>query len=68
MIEDNPIAIKVAQGILSGLNCQIDLVEDGKTSITAIEKKRYDLILMDVGLPDSDGCEVTRRIRGKLND
>lgn len=65
VVEDNPVATKVAQGILSGLNCQVDLVEDGKTAVSAIEKNLYDLILMDIGLPDGDGCEVTRRIRLK---
>ena len=65
VVEDNPISIKVAQGILSGLNCQVDIVEDGKTAITVIEKNRYDLILMDIGLPDGDGCKVTRCIRLK---
>jgi two-component system, OmpR family, aerobic respiration control sensor histidine kinase ArcB len=65
VVEDNPIAKKVAQGILSGLNYHADIVEDGKTALTAIEKNKYDLILMDVGLPDGDGCELTRRIRLK---
>lgn len=65
VVEDNPVAIKVAQGILSDLNCQVDQVEDGKTAVSAIEKNLYDLILMDIGLPDGDGCEVTRRIRLK---
>ena len=65
VIEDNPIAIKVAQGILSGLNCQVDFVANGKTAVTAIEKNQYDLILIDIGLPDGDGSEITRRIRLK---
>ena len=65
VVEDNPIAAKVAQGALLALNCQIDIAPDGKTALTLVEKNYYDLILMDIGLPDGDGCDVTRRIRLK---
>jgi two-component system, OmpR family, aerobic respiration control sensor histidine kinase ArcB len=65
VVEDNPIAAKVAQGVLLKLNCQTDVAPDGKIALSHIEKKHYDLILLDVGLPDNDGCEVARRIRLK---
>ena len=65
VVEDNAIAAKVAQGVMSKLNCRIDIAEDGKSALTSIEKNHYDLILMDIGLPDNDGGEVTRRIRLK---
>ncbi|WP_218814136.1 ATP-binding protein [Rickettsiella endosymbiont of Dermanyssus gallinae] len=65
VVEDNPIAAKVAQGALLELNCQTDIAADGKTALTLVEKNYYDLILMDIGLPDGDGCDVTRRIRLK---
>ncbi|WP_218814559.1 ATP-binding protein [Rickettsiella endosymbiont of Dermanyssus gallinae] len=65
VVEDNFIAVRVAQNVLSELGCRTDVAPDGKTAIKKIEKNHYDLILMDMGLPDSDGCEVTRRIRLK---
>ncbi|WP_218813570.1 PAS domain-containing sensor histidine kinase [Rickettsiella endosymbiont of Dermanyssus gallinae] len=65
VVEDHPIAAKVAQGALLELNCQTDIAPDGKTALTLVEKNYYDLILMDIGLPDGDGCDVTRRIRLK---
>ena len=65
VVEDNSIAAKVAQGALLELNCQTDIAADGKTALTLVEKNYYDLILMDIGLPDGDGCDVTRRIRLK---
>lgn len=65
VVEDNIIATKVARGVLEELNCQIDIAPDGKTALTLIEKNHYDLIFMDIGLPDGDGCDVTRRIRLK---
>ncbi|WP_342220403.1 ATP-binding protein [Rickettsiella endosymbiont of Miltochrista miniata] len=65
VVEDNLIAAKIAQGILSNFNCQIDIAPDGKTALTLIEKNHYGLILMDIGLSDADGCDITRLIRSK---
>ncbi|WP_218813601.1 PAS domain-containing sensor histidine kinase [Rickettsiella endosymbiont of Dermanyssus gallinae] len=65
VVEDNPIAARVAKGVLLALNCQIDIASNGKTALTLIEKNHYRLILMDIGLPGEDGCDVTRRIRLK---
>jgi two-component system aerobic respiration control sensor histidine kinase ArcB len=65
VVEDNAMAAKVAQHILSKLHYQIDIAESGKKALALIEQYHYDLILMDIGLPDNDGGEVTRRIRLK---
>ncbi len=65
LVEDNLIAAKLAQNVLSNLNCRIDKAKAGKEALLCVEKNHYDLILMDVGLPDMDGSEVTRRIRLK---
>ena len=65
VVEDNPIAARVARGALLELNCQTDIAPDGKMALNLVEKNYYDLILMDIGLPDGDGCDVTRRIRLK---
>ncbi len=66
VVEDNLIAAKVTEAILSQLDCQIDVVNDGKSALAFVEKNNYDLILMDIGLPDENGYDVTRRIRLKL--
>ena len=65
VVEDNAMAAKIAQHILSKLHYQVDIAESGKKALELIEKHHYDLILMDIGLPDNDGGEVTRRIRLK---
>ncbi|WP_218814505.1 ATP-binding protein [Rickettsiella endosymbiont of Dermanyssus gallinae] len=65
VVEDHPVAAKVAKGALLDLNCQVDIAPDGKTALSLVEENHYDLILMDIGLPDRDGCDVTRRIRLK---
>ena len=63
IVEDTEIAVRVAQNVLSELGCHTDVAPDGKTALEKIEKNHYDLVLMDMGLPDGDGCDVTRRIR-----
>jgi len=65
VVEDNTIAAMVAENLLEELGCRTDVASDGKTALEKIEKNYYDLILMDIGLADDDGCEVTRRIRLK---
>jgi two-component system, OmpR family, aerobic respiration control sensor histidine kinase ArcB len=65
VVEDNTIAAKVARNVLTTLGCEVDVAIDGRTALAKAEANSYDLILMDVGLPDADGCEVTRQIRLK---
>lgn len=63
LVEDHTIAAKIAESILSELSCEVDIAETGKAALSLVEKNQYDLILMDIGLPDTDGCAVTKQIR-----
>ena len=65
VVEDQAIAAKIAQHVLKKLHYQVDIAENGKMALALMEQNDYDLILMDIGLPDNDGGEVTRRIRLK---
>ncbi len=51
--------------MLTKLHYQVEVAENGKIALALIDKNHYDLILMDIGLPDNDGGEITRRIRLK---
>jgi len=63
LVEDNPIAAKIAISQLETLGCVTHHVVDGKSGIAMAKKEHYDLILMDLGLPDINGMDVTRHIR-----
>jgi len=63
VVEDNEVNQLVARKMLSRLNCQVDVVSDGRQAIAAIRHKRYDLIFMDCNMPVMDGYEASRAIR-----
>ena len=67
--EDNPINRKLLTSMLQSLEFAVDAVVDGPSVLEVLEKKSYDLILMDCQMPGMDGDEVTRVIReGKCGD
>lgn len=63
LIEDDKLAGCAASSILQNLDCKVDLVTTGKAAIELVKEKVYDLIFMDIGLPDMNGYEVTKNIR-----
>lgn len=63
LVEDQLMAAKVAKIILTNLDCEVDMAATGEAAVELARINRYDLIFMDVGLPDMSGNEVTKRIR-----
>ena len=60
--EDNAINQKVVLAMLTRLGCRVDLVVTGLEAVAAVGRSRYDVVFMDLQMPDMDGLTAMRQI------
>jgi PAS domain S-box-containing protein len=68
LAEDNAVNQKVATKILERMGYRADVVSNGSEVLQAVERQSYDLILMDVQMPEMDGIEATAKIRDRFGE
>ncbi len=64
LAEDNAVNREVAVDLLSAVGLDVDVAENGLVALEKARRERYDMILMDMQMPELDGLDATRAIRG----
>lgn len=63
LIEDNPVNCMVAEGFLESMGHTVHTAIDGKQAKNAFKEQRFDIVLMDINLPDCDGIELLAELK-----
>jgi two-component system, NtrC family, response regulator len=65
VIDDESVICDACRLVLAGKDHAVDRCLTGKSGLLAIERAKYDLILLDMKLPDIDGMEILKTVREK---
>lgn len=65
IVEDNPHIAKQLGDFLAGLQWQVDFASEGKLAVQLASKEHFDVVLLDLNLPDIDGFQVCQQIKAQ---
>jgi two-component system OmpR family response regulator len=65
LVEDDPMIGEAVLGVLRSEHYAVDWVRDGHAAEAALLSEKYDLVLLDLGLPRADGLQVLRQLRAR---
>ena len=68
LAEDNPVNQKVVSIMLQQRGHEVTVVDDGKKAVEACSATRFDLVLMDIQMPEMDGFEALASIRTRTSE
>ncbi|HXB09915.1 MAG TPA: response regulator, partial [Puia sp.] len=68
LAEDNTFNANIARRFITGWGAQLEVVVDGRQALEFVSRRKYDLILMDIQMPELDGFACTRKIRKHFKD
>ena len=63
LVEDNEVNQMVAQGMLENMGCKVSIAENGLLALDVLKKNKFDIVLMDINMPELNGRDATVRFR-----
>ena len=63
LVEDDPVSQKIVESVLGKIQAEVIITSTANEAELQLAKNEFDLVIMDVNLPDSSGLEITKKVR-----